>query len=388
MKKKLFTLALTTIIIFSAQSTLALDGNNQSSTNTSASSTAEPATAPADNAVLNLSLEDALKLMETGNKELELADSKLLIYEKQNEQALARRTDVTVVDEESRKTRDLNHKRTQWTLDNAKHDRETQIKELKAQITNEYQNILALQQQADNLKTQLGNLETIIDQVNLQIELGLKVPTDIYTYNAQKSKLEAAQNAIMNSIKSSMITLKQDLGIDINRNVVLTATPIQYTKFDDSDIDNQIAKAIQNHYDIQKYEQDIEITQIQYDIEFFYDNILADQVQLSIEDKKATLAMLPVQMEVDLRTAYNTIKTLENTIEADKLTVEADQININIMQKNIEAGKSSGLEMIPLQNTLLNDQYTLQQDINAYMMAVTNFRNSLENHSLNESTEE
>jgi len=61
------------------------------------------------------------------------------------------------------------------------------------------------------------------------------------------------------------------------------------------------------------------------------------------------------------------------------LTVEADQINIDVMQRNIEAGKASSLEMIPLQNTLLIDQYILQQDINAYMTAVANFQNSLDN---------
>ena len=33
--------------------------------------------------------------------------------------------------------------------------------------------------------------------------------------------------------------------------------------------------------------------------------------------------------------------------------------------------------MIALQNTLLNDQFTLQQDINAYTTAGINFQNSL-----------
>jgi len=195
---------------------------------------------------------------------------------------------------------------------------------------------IGFQQQANNLKTQLGNLDTVIAQVNLQIKLGLKIPADIYSYNAQKSKLEAVQKAILNSIDSSMIALKQELGLDINRNVVLTSNLIPYTKFDDSDINNLIAKAIQTNYDITKYKQEIEITQIEYDIDFYYSDLIADQVQLSIEDKKATLATLTITQEVDLRTVYNSLKSLENAIEADKLTVEADQINIGVMQKNTE----------------------------------------------------
>ncbi len=396
MKKKNFlilALALTASIGLAAHSSLALDSVTQLISNTTGSSTStEPITPPADNSAnssadssadnstLNLLLEDALKSIETGNRALQLTDSKILIYEKQNQQALARHNAGTpVVDEDSKKERDLNYKRTQWTLNNAKHDRETQLKVLKVQVINAYQNILNLQQQSANFKAQLVNLDTVINQINLQINLGLKVPSSIYSYTAQKSKLEAAQKAVLNSIESAMIALKQDLGIEINRNVILTSSPIQYTKFDDSDIDSKIAKAIQNNYDIPKYEQDIEITQIEYDIDFYYSDLKADQVQLSIEDKKGTLAMLPVRLEVDLRTAYNALKTLENTIEADKLTVEADQINIDVMQRNIEAGKASSLEMIPLQNTLLIDQYILQQDINAYMTAVANFQNSLDN---------
>ncbi len=390
MKKKyltFFALLLSASIALSTHSTLALDSVAQPNSETPATSTTEPTEPsvtpkpPADNSTLNLSLEEALKAMETGNSALKLMDSKLLILDKQNQQALARHdANIAVVDEDSKKDRDLNYKRSQWTLDNAKHDRETQLKALKVQITNEYERILTLQQQADNFKTQLANLDTVISQVNLQIELGLKVPSELYSYTAQRSRLEAAQKAIINSISSSMITLKQDLGVDINRDVVLTSKLIQYSKFDDSDLDNKIKKAIENNFEIPKIKQDIDISKIEYDIDFYYSDLMvADQIQIGIEDKKATLANLPVKLEVDFRTAYNTLKTLENTVEADKLTVEADQINIDVMQKNIEVGKSSSLEMIALQNTLLNDQYSLQQDINAYMTATANFQNSLDN---------
>jgi len=382
LKKKyysFFALVLSASIALSTHSTLALEGVTQPTAETPSTGAAEPVTPPVDNSTLNLSLEDALKAIETGNSELKLADSKLLILDKQNQQALARHTiNLTVVDEDSKKERSLNYLRTQWTFDNAKHDRDTKLKALKVQITNEYESILTLQQQADNLKTQLANLDTVINQVNLQIKLGLKIPSEIYSYNAKKSGLEANQKMIINNINSSMITFKQDLGIDLNRNVVLTSNLIQYAKFDDSDIDSKIAKAIQNNYDISKYKNDIDITQVEYDIDFYYSDSNADQLLLSIEDKKATLANLPVTQNVNLRKDYNNMKTLENTIEADKLTVEADQINIDVMQKNIDVGKSSSLEMIALQNTLLNDQYTLRQDINSYLTAVTNFQNSLD----------
>ncbi|WP_243450390.1 TolC family protein [Desulfosporosinus sp. Sb-LF] len=380
-----FALLLSASIAFSTHSTLAVDSAAQTAPATTAppsTNTAEPAaTPPADNSTLNLSLEDALKSVETGNSTLKLTDSQIEIYDKQNEQTLARQNaNIPVVDEDSKKDLSLNYKRTQWTLDNAKHDRDTKLKALKVQITNEYEGVLTLRQQAENTKKQLANLETIINQVNLQIKLGLKIPSDIYSYNAQKTRLEASVKAITNTVNSSMITLKQDLGIDINRNVILTSDPIQYTVFDEKDIYGRITKATQDNYDLKKYKEDIDISQIEYDIDFFYDDtMVADQVQLGIEDKKAKLQTLPVNQEVQLKTAYNSLKSLENTIEADKLAVEADQINVDVMQKSIDAGKMSSLDMIALQNALLNDQFTLQQDTNTYMTAAMNFQNSLDN---------
>ncbi|MGC7869897.1 TolC family protein [Desulfosporosinus sp. SYSU MS00001] len=364
----------------------AITTTSNASSNTTTSTAAEnpsqqsdSSTQPADTTTLNLSLEDALKDIETGNTSLKLADSELQIYDKQNQQALARHTNATVSDEDSRKDRDLNYKRSQWTLDNAKHDRDNLLKTLKVQVTNEYETILTYQQQADSLKTQLANLDKMIEQANLRIKLGLDIPASINTYNANKSKLEAAQKMALDNVSNSMISLKNDLGIDLDRNVVLTSSLIPYTKFDDSDVNNLIAKAIQNDYDVQKYQQDIDISQIEYNIDFYYDDTQsADQVQLSIEDKKSTLTDLPKTKLVQLRTDYNTLITKEYKIEADKLAVQADQVNIDVMQKNIDAGKSSSADILTLQDTLLNDQVTLQQDINDYMAAVGNYQVSLD----------
>lgn len=377
----ILTVSLAGSILFSTQNTLAEDSAAQtpSEETTAKAPSPAPAQAPADSSTLKLSLEDSLKMVETGNSELKLADSKILIYDKQNQQALARHdANIAVSDENSKKDRDLNYKRTQWTLDNAKHDRDTKLNDLKVDITNQYESILALQQRAEDLKKQHSDLDTMIEQTKLQIDLGLQIPSGIYTYNAQKSQVEAGQKLVENSIKSAMNTLKRDLGIDLNREVVLTSKLGEYTKFDDSDLDNRIAQAVKNNYDIQRYTQDIEISQIEYDIDFYYDDSNADTIQLSIEDKKATLDNLAVTKEVELRKAYNSLKTLENKITADQLTVEADQINIDIKQNMIDAGQSSPLEIIPLQSTLYTDQYTLRQDIVAYNKEVASFQNSLE----------
>ncbi|ACL22480.1 hypothetical protein Dhaf_4479 [Desulfitobacterium hafniense DCB-2] len=386
---KIVALVLAASLIFTTNSILA---DSSSATGEQSSGTVEPAVVSEtvggtekasvsdDNkAALRLSLEDALKAIETGNTTLQLTDSKISIYDYQHQQALARHNALpTINDEDSARERKLNHLRTLWILENAKHDREEQLKGLKIQITNQYQDVLALQEQEKNLKTQLGNVDTYIAQLNLQIDLGLAIQSQIYSLNAQKSSLEAALKATQNNISSSMIGLKRDLGIDLQREVILTSELIAYTKFDDAKFEEQLAQAIANDYDVQRYEEDIKLTDIEYDIALYYDNPGADQLQVSVEDKKATLEGLSVNKEVALRIAYNNLKSLENSLAAAELAVEADQINIEILQKKIDVGTSSSIEMIELQNQLLNDQYTLLQNINNYMSAAASLRNSLE----------
>ncbi|KLU64350.1 outer membrane efflux protein [Desulfosporosinus acididurans] len=363
-------------------STTSTTGASATSTSDSSATTGTSGTSTtsADTSTLNLSLDDALKMVETGNSTIKLDDSEIQILDRQNQEALARHSaNAPVVDEDSKKDLDLNYKRSQWNLDNEKHQRDTDLKDAKVRVTNEYEDILNYQQEAQNYQTQLTNLATQIDKMNLQIKLGLQIPSAVDSLNAAKSGLEAKQKGVLNSSDSEMLSLKQDLGIDLGRNVVLTSSLIPYTKFDDSDLDNKIAQAIQNNYDLKKYQEDIDISQIEYSIDkVFEDTMSADQVELSIEDKKATLANISNNQLVQLRTDYNSLKSLENTIAAAQLTVEADKINIDVMQKNIDAGKSTILDMITLQNALLNDQFTLQQDINQYMTDAANFQNSLD----------
>ncbi|NMA68178.1 MAG: TolC family protein [Desulfitobacterium sp.] len=402
MKKynKVLAIALVAFLVFTTNSILAVDNHsidNQPADNkpvedtllvattTSASApdkeeNEEESPAPSEDlSTLRLSLENALEMVETGNSTFRLTDDKIAIYERQYEQALAvHLANYSEVDEKSAKGRRLNHKRALWTLENAQYDREKQLKDLKVQVANQYQNILALQEQVKTFEKQIENVDTLIEQLNLQIDLGLGIESQVLALKAQKSSLEAGLAAAQNNIKSSMIALKRDLGININREVILTSDLLPYKKFDDSNLNKRIKEAIENDYDKKRYEEDIELTEIEYKIAFDYDNPAADQLQISIEDKKATLEALPITKEVALRTAYNNLKSMENSVEAAKLAVEADQINIELLQKKIDAGVSSSIEIIELQTKLLNDQYTLLQSINSYMTAVANFENSLD----------
>lgn len=391
MKKKLIiTIALVAVTTFTMSSyTMADSVNNTPAINSLPVTTtstidkdaqSKTATIPEN---LSLSLDDALKLIEKGNNSVVLFDREIDIYNKQYEDSLAQQQDMKQYASETMKENDakvlkLNAPLALANLNNAKYDRDAKLKSVKIDITDQYESILAAQMNVESINEQITNLKKNIDEIKLKVNLGLAKASDIDQYNAQMASLQSSLSSQQRSIDTAMVALKQDLNINLNTKVTLTSKPLSYVKFDDTDIDGKIKKAIEKSYEIVRQKQDIENTKIEYDIYKEYSDAQENSTEISIEDKQATLDNLPITLEVQFRTAYNNLKSLEDEVEAEKLSVESCQIDLNTAQANYSIGKISNLDLLNAQLALSKEKNTLQQDINSYMKASKDFENSLD----------
>ncbi|MFL0194305.1 TolC family protein [Clostridium sp. WILCCON 0269] len=349
-------------------------GADESSTSSSTSTT------PSN---LSLSLEDALNRVEKGYNTIVLDDRYIEILDKQyqedlaNQQSLKETAGSSMVEDDA-KTLKLNAPVALYNLNNEKHQREIDLKNAKVSVTSEYENILAAQMNVDYISEEISNLQKDMDLINAKIKVGVDKASDIEQDKATMAQYQASLNSAKNGIQSSMISLKNDLGIDLNTELTLTSKPMDYVKFDDTDIEGKIQTAIQNSYSMQALKQDIENTQIEYSIYKEYSDSQKDDTEVSIEDKQNQLNQMPNSIEVQLMTQYNALKSLENTVEADKLSVEAAQISVDTAQANYNSGRITYLELLNAQLQLSQAKNTLQQDIISYMVSVTNVQNSLE----------
>lgn len=332
---------------------------------------------------LSLSLEDALSRVENSYNQIILDNRYIEILDKQYQQALAyektmKKNISNPMEEDDEKTLKLNVPVALYNLNNKKHEKEVNLKKAKVTIMNEYQSILAAQLNIDYINQEILKLQKETDSLDARIKVGVAVESDRKQLEAAMAGSRARLSSAQNGMKSSMISLKRDLGINLNTDVELTSKPISYAKFDDSQLDARIQSAVEKSYNIKALKQQIENTQIECDIYDRHSNINKDATEITIETLKNQLEQAPNSIKVQLKTQYNALKSLESVIKADKLSIEAAEISLNIAQKNYKVGQNTYLDVLGAELQLSKAKNALQQDIISYMTAVDSFENSLE----------
>lgn len=332
---------------------------------------------------LSLSLEDALSRVENSYNQIILDNRYIEILDKQYQQALAyektmKKNISNPMEEEDEKTLKLNVPVALYNLNNKKHEKEVNLKKAKVTIMNEYQSILAAQLNIDYINQEILKLQKETDSLDARIKVGVAVESERKQLEAAMAGSRARLSSAQNGMKSSMISLKRDLGINLNTDVELTSKPISYVKFDDSQLDARIQSAVEKSYNIEALKQQIENTQIEYDIYDRHSNTNKDATEITIETLKNQLEQTPNSIKVQLKTQYNALKSLESLIKADKLGIEAAEISLNIAQKNYKVGQNTYLDVLGAELQLSKAKNALQQDIISYMTAVDSFKNSLE----------
>ncbi|MBE6067148.1 MAG: TolC family protein [Clostridium lundense] len=332
---------------------------------------------------LSLSLEDALSRVENSYNQIILDNRYIEILDKQYQQAVAyektmKKNISNPMEEEDEKTLKLNVPVALYNLNNKKHEKEVNLKKAKVTIMNEYQSILAAQLNIDYINQEILKLQKETDSLDARIKVGVAVESERKQLEAAMAGSRARLSSAQNGMKSSMISLKRDLGINLNTDVELTSKPISYVKFDDSQLDARIQSAVEKSYNIKALKQQIENTQIECDIYDRHSNTNKDATEITIETLKNQLEQTPNSIKVQLKTQYNALKSLESLIKADKLGIEAAEISVDILQKSYKVGQKTYLDVLGAELQLSKAKNALQQDIISYMTAVDSFKNSLE----------
>ncbi|WML36739.1 TolC family protein [Clostridium sp. OS1-26] len=352
-----------------------------SNTNVTVSDTST--NAPAAPTKLSLSLEDALNRVEKGYNQIVLDDKYIEILDRQHQNEIGRKdslkkTSGSAPSEDEAKILNYNVPVALYNLNDKKHQREVDLKSAKVTITTEYQNILAAQLKVELINKQIANLQKQIDLTKEKIKVGMAKDSDLDTYKASMATLQANLSSVKIAIDSSMITLKNDLGLDLDTELTLTSKPMEYVKYDGSKVDAQIQGAIDNSYSLKALQQQIDNENILIDLYNRYGDTKKSTEDITLQGLKDQLDLKPNAIKVQLKVQYNSLKSLEDGVEADKFAIEAAQISLDLIQQKYNLGQAIYLEVFNAQLQLDSAKNTLQQDIISYMTAVTSFQNSLE----------
>jgi len=386
--KKIITLVAGIAIIFGTSTIAFADSTTQTSTDSTQSTQSTSQTGVQVGTqvgnTITLTLDDCLSKIDKVNPTIKIEDAKIKLYEAQYDDD---KSNASWPDSDDVNSVGYNlQKSYTWqvslsTLNDAKHTRDEDVKTLKNNLTSKYLSALADQQDVESIKAEIANLETKMDQTSKKIELGQATSTDLDTVETSKSTLQSTLNTTQAQIESELLTIKQYLGIDLNKDIKLTDVSKELVKYDDTAIESSIQNAVNKNYDLQKAQDDIDLTKTERGIYLSYDadnNTTIRQLDISIKSAQDALASAKLSKQISLMSSYYTLKNAEDSVEAAKLNLQIAQSTFDSSEIKFNSGTIDKVERETNRIALEQAKTTYQRAVNDYMVTVESFKIAME----------
>lgn len=335
---------------------------------------------------MNLVLEDALNSIEKSNTEIQLMDRKVLLlttqydYDHQNAIDAQDALNTTNINENSyislKEKILITQQKSAQAVDDAKHTRQTTLNSLKADMERQYMNVLNYQDKIKNINASIANVDKQIEKANANIKLGMATTDALQQLNVQRSTLVASLNDPKTQIESATLKVKQMLNIDLNTDLVLSPAKKDFVKYDDSNIEAIINKAIESSYELAGINKNIEWAKVDVDLNTKYGhNNTSGRVnaELSLQTQLNSLDSTKLNLQISAWTAYYALKNKEDNITAEQINLKNAQENYNNALIKFQTGQVDQLEVDSKKLALDKEQIAVQSLVNEYMVSIEEF---------------
>ncbi len=382
MKKNLSILIALAICLSTATTSFAAAEN----TNTGSGNST---TVQIDNSTLNLTMNDATNNIEKNNTEIKLMKDKIDYLNKQydldHEVGIALNTSSAGVDKVQAKTQEvITPLKDQQSVKNQKYNVDVRLNNLKFDMERQYLNILTSNDQIDNINKTLTNLDEQINKLQQQINLGLATSDSLNTLNVQKSQLMNQIDSINADMDNSMLTIKQYLNVDLNRNLSLAGAKKEFSKFDDTSIESKISEAVEKDYGVVEAQESLDIAKKQKEIYKQYDNDISGGLTSAESDllkAQNDLVAAKANAKSNLWNKYYTLKSDENAVETQDLSEKSAQADYDKSKSNYDNGMVDKLAVDTTALALDKQKNMNQRSKNEYMIIQEEFKFMLDGHA-------
>ncbi|BAH07767.1 TolC family protein [Clostridium kluyveri] len=337
----------------------------------------------------NFTLDDLLKLIETNNKEIQMLDQKIILYQKQYDRdgqnaSLYKGTSsvnyprgqyaaVKIIT-------DVTPKLDEQNIKNAKYDREDELQNIKFTIEGQYLDAVSCQRQITVINAQIENMDKQIEQTNAKIKQGQLTSDALQTLEVQKSNFIAALNTPKAQLEQYELSIAQAVNISLDNTITLPEVNRELVKFDDSNIQSRIDQAVNNSYDITKIVNNISILKIQEDIykQYSYNDATGEvNTGLQIQTAQNNIYTTQLQKKVDLWNQYYTLKNSEDSVNTQQIKVDNAKMNYDIAAAKVKAGVLTEVELDSYKLSLESEKVNLENAVDNYMILSDQFEYTL-----------
>jgi hypothetical protein len=338
----------------------------------------------------SLTFDEVLGSIEKNNKEIQMYDQKILLYQRQfdrDHQNAMLNSDKDPVNfppgqyASVKIAIDVVPKQDEQNIKNAKHDREDALQDLKFSAEQQYLNAVNAEDQIANINAQIANTDKKIAQTKIKIQYGQLTNDALQSLEVQKSQLEASLNTPKSQLQQCELNVKQIINMDLNTGIKLTLPASkQFVKFDDSNIQAGIDNAVNNSYDMEKIIQNIAVLNIQEGIykQYSYNDATGEvNTGLSIEDLRNNLYNTQLNLRINLWDSYYSLKNSEDLVNTENVKVQNAQLNYDNTSAKVKAGALTQLDLDSAELALQSEKINLKNAEDNYMVASEKFQYDL-----------
>ncbi len=374
------TLALSTGSICFAAST---------GTSTPVNSTITPTNSIVGDATLTL--DQVLNDIEKNSVSIQTKEQKILLYQRQFDRDTM---NATVIKNSG--TSQVNYPNGQYlnvklatdilprsdeqNIKDAKHDKDDSLQNLKFSTEQQYLNALTNEDQINTINDQIKNMDEQIAQTKVKIANGQLTNNDLESLEVQKTQIEASLNQPKAQLQQNLLTIKQTINMNFDGNLTPVSTEKSFAKYDDSNIEDKINKAVDNNYNISKINNNLDILRAEEDIykKYAYDDDSgAISTSLSIQDLENSLDSAKLTIKTNLWNGYYGLKNLEDAVETENAKVASAQSNYDTIAAKVQQGVAIQLQADSAALSLKSEKINLKNAINNYMVGVEQFEYNL-----------
>lgn len=338
--------------------------------------------------IFEVSLDDAYKMIQSNNMEVKLIDKKIEISKKQYEDSLdiAKQAQSKMSDNQSanllyRKQEKLNWQFCLLDLESLKNDRNEIVKRLNNGIKQQYLNTQSLKNEHKMTTEELNIIEKKLNEISIRIRNGQAKDIDYKKVLSQKLMLQNQINSTNKQISSILISMKKDLGLSLSSELIFKDISLPYIIVDDSKLDSNINKSVENSYDIKKQEKQLELKKLEKDLimtytEYRYSTEYFDII-ISISELESQLLYNRISNEADLRIAYLELQSMKDSITLEELNLKIEKLNYDSEQAKSKLGMTDATTESNARIAYNRQQNNLQRAKYNYILAAEQLNEKL-----------
>ena len=267
-------------------------------------------------------------------------------------------------------------------LQKHENDLENKYNSIKSSLKSQYISILDMQRSIKTYSDEMTKLESNILQTETRINVGQAKQSDIDSLLAQKQKIEADMAARERDIDLAKLNLKSDLGIDFMKDIELADYMAVYRRFNDRNIEEKIAEAVENSFSLYYSKQRLEIQREERAMMILFDRdgvfmISLQDNEVSIKQTEYEIISTRYATESGFWSSYYSILNQEDKIEIERVNVKLAEESLRVTSALLAQGMARQIDEQDDRINLENAKITLETAINDYMRMAEDFESSL-----------